>query len=123
MAERAGRAREAARAVVAPTPSERFDQLLESVAGLAREGSSEALVDVLREADRLIAREAERLEVDASSAPQLRVMQRHLQEMRGVLETEQQRIVRDLAALQASAQADSRYGPPRPSAIALDRRG
>lgn len=123
MAERATRSRPADSAVPAPTPAERFDQLLEAASGLARGGASEALVEVLREADRLLAREGERLGRDPGAEPVLRAMQRRLNEVATVLETEQQRIVRDLAALQVSAQADSRYGPSGPITIALDRRG
>lgn len=80
-------------------------------------------MEVLREADRLIARQAERLDTDAGAAPALRRMQQRLTEVSLSLECEQQRIVRDLAALQQSAQTDGRYGPPQPIAIALDRRG
>ncbi len=123
MAERAVRKPERSRVSAALAPAERLDQLLQSVAELARSGPAEALIEVLREADRLIAREGERLERDASAAPQLRAMQRRILEESRALESEQHRIVRDLAALQAAAQLEGRYAPHRPAAIALDRRG
>ncbi len=107
----------------APTPIARFEQLIESAMQLARSGAGESLAEVLREADRLLARERERLDRDGSAEPVLRTMQRRLLEVSRILETEQQRIGRDLAALAQSAQGDSLYGAVRPVTLALDRRG
>lgn len=101
----------------------RFEQLVESAMQLARSGAGDSLAEVLREADRLLAGERERMERDGSAEPALRTMQRRLLEVSRILETEQQRIGRDLAALAQSAQADSLYGAVRPVTIALDRRG
>ncbi len=123
MAERAARNGRAARPDALVTPADRFNQLLESVAELASTGPAAALGEVLRETDRLIARERERFDVDPTAAPTLLAMQHRLLEVSRTMEAEQQRIVRDLAALQASAQMDSPYGTPRPAAIALDRLG
>lgn len=101
----------------------RFEQLVDSAMELARSGAGESLAEVLREADRLLAGERERMDRDGSGAPALRMMQRRLLEVSRILETEQQRIGRDLAALAQSADADTLYGQVRPSTIALDRRG
>jgi hypothetical protein len=103
--------------------SVRLDLLIDSAADLSRTGPPEALQEVLREADRLIAREGERLTSDPDAAARLRSVQARILAASESLETEQRRIARDLAALQSMAQSQARYAPPRPISGALDRRG
>ena len=97
----------------------RFGRLLQSVGDLARSDTPDALAELLRETDRLIVRERECIGRDPAAATRLLAMQARILEAGEALAVEQRRIVRDLAALQALAQA--RNAPPR--SVALDRRG
>ncbi len=103
-------------------PADRFERLLASAADLARSGPAGALVEVLKEADRLIVRQGERLASDPAAAARLRGMRAQLQVLSESLEMEQRRIAGELGELQALAQAQSRFTPPLPVAGTFDRR-